>query len=182
MQPTEGLKALKCSFSEGWAFLKCQKSWKRQLAPLPAARAKQPALNMAESCLCSPHGAGGWGFLRRSPYKLPCVPPSCCTADGLAGPNAMQCQSVTFLPPATVQTRRNLRAISSCFQRMPTKQPFPQNTCATPQSPSHTSAMVIISIEQQICTVVQDHPMVPGGPCTKGVSMLQHEHGLASTS
>lgn len=58
MQPTKGLKALKCSFSERPAFLKCQRSWKRQLAPLPAARAKQPGLNIAERCLCSPNNLG----------------------------------------------------------------------------------------------------------------------------
>lgn len=80
MQPTKGLKALKCSFSERPAFLKCQRSWKRQLAPLPAAKAKQPGLNMAERCLCSPQQAGGWGS-----HTAPIHPPQ---AEGLVGPQA----------------------------------------------------------------------------------------------
>lgn len=44
MRPNQGLKTLKCSFSEGWTFLRCQKNLKRQLASLSAAWAKQPGL------------------------------------------------------------------------------------------------------------------------------------------
>lgn len=82
MQPTKGLKALKCSFSERPAFLKCQRSWKRQLAPLPAAQAKQPGLNMAERCLCRPQQAGGPGT---ASSQAPLHPPQ---AEGLVGSQA----------------------------------------------------------------------------------------------
>lgn len=73
MQPAKGLKALKCSFSKRPAFLKCQRSWKRQLAPLPAAQAEQPGLNMTERCLCSPNKLGVPG---KCPCTLLCVPPN----------------------------------------------------------------------------------------------------------
>lgn len=122
MQPNKGLKTLKCSFSERPTFLKCQKSWKRQLAPLPAAWARQSDLNMVERCaFADPYKLEDTGSLH-GPHAGSHVPPSCCRAGGLAGPIAKQRQSITFHPrsAATVQ-RRNLRAILGCFQHMPIK-------------------------------------------------------------
>lgn len=126
MQPTEGLNTSKCSFSEGWAFLKCQKSWKRQLASLPAAWAKQPGLNTAERCLCSPHQARGQGAPRAVPMQAPLHPTRLLQDWWASRPHCKAKPKLTFPPcsPATVKKKRNLGAISSCYQHMPVKQPL----------------------------------------------------------
>lgn len=184
MQPTKGLKALKCSFSEGWAFLKCQKSWKKQLAPLPAAWAKQPGLTMAERCLCSPHRAGGQGAPRAVPMKAPLCPTKLLQG-WWARRSHCKAKAKCHLPPMYSSHSAEKEKSQSHLQLLST---YANKTPPSAGHLCHSTKPITylyyggIGIEQQISTVVKGHPMVPGGPCAEGVSVLQHEHYLASTS
>lgn len=105
------------------------------------------------------------------PCRLLCIPPK------LKGWWAHRQNKAKASPSShvlqSVQKRRNLWAISSCFQLMPTKQPLVQDTCSTSWNPSHASAMVIdISMEQQTCTVDNiPHPSPRGPLCQRGISV-----------
>lgn len=104
MQPTKGLKALKCSFSERPAFLKCQRSWKRQLAPLPAAQ----ALIWQRDAFAAPSKLEDGG-----PRTAPMHPPK------LKGwwVHRQKSQSTTFLPcsPASAEEEKSLEPSRAVF-------------------------------------------------------------------
>lgn len=168
MQPNKGLKTLKCSFSERPTFLKCQKSWKRQLAPLPAAWARQSDLNMVERCAFadpnkledagSPSGARAGSPVSHQAAAGPVGLQVSLQNKGKASPSSHVLQP----------QRRNLRAILGCFQHTPIKECLLQDTCATPYNPSHTSAMVILAWNSKYAQWLKSTPWFQRLPVPRG--------------
>lgn len=131
--------------------------------------------------LCRPQQAGGHRVSKRCPCRLPCVPLSCCRAGGLAGLITKQRQSITFLPCSAAAKEKSQSHLGLLSTYANKRVPSAGHLCHSIQ-PITYLCHGDTGMEQQICTVVKVHPMVPEAPCAKGISVLQHEHGLASTS